>query len=102
MPQFVLLVHEDEAAWESAEQKVRDRIVEQHYEFSAAHKDVLVDGNEFQSTAVSVDVRGGKVRNRTPARRPPHGSVSSTPASGAAQDQMLSRASHVPVSTMAL
>ncbi|MFE6702926.1 YciI family protein [Streptomyces sp. NPDC057718] len=58
MPQFVLLVHEDEGAWSSAEQSVRDRIVEQHYEFSAMNKDVLVDGNEFQSTAASLDVRG--------------------------------------------
>ncbi|MFF0747449.1 YciI family protein [Streptomyces sp. NPDC004111] len=70
MPQFVLLVHEDEAAWASAEQKVRDRIVQQHYEFSAAHKGVLVDGNEFQATAVSIDVRGGKV---TPSPAPAPG-----------------------------
>ncbi|MFI5809254.1 YciI family protein [Streptomyces sp. NPDC051561] len=61
MPQFVLLVHEDEVAWSSAEQAVRDRIVEQHYEFAEKHRDVLVHGNEFQSTAVSVDVRGGDV-----------------------------------------
>ncbi|MBC9715178.1 hypothetical protein H9Y04_21745 [Streptomyces sp. TRM66268-LWL] len=61
MPQFVLLVHEDEVAWSAGEQAVRDRIVEQHYAFAEKHRDVLVAGNEFQSTAVSVDVRGGEV-----------------------------------------
>lgn len=72
MPQFVLLVHEDEAAWASAQQKVRDRIIEQHYEFSETHRDLLVDGNEFQPTAASVDVRGGMV---TPSPIPAPGVV---------------------------
>lgn len=61
MPQFVLLVHEDEAAWAAAAPEVRERIVNQHYDFFAEQKDVLVEGSEFEPAARSLMVRGGEV-----------------------------------------
>lgn len=60
MPQFVLLVHEDEGAWAAAPPEVRDRIVNQHYDFFAEQKEVLVAGSEFQPSGASLVVRAGE------------------------------------------
>lgn len=61
MAQFVLLVHEDEAAWAAAPQDVRDRVDQGHYDFFDAQKEALVAGNEFQPTSASLLVRGNEV-----------------------------------------
>jgi hypothetical protein len=62
--QYLILIYEDEAAWESADAGTAARIMGEHRQFVQAHAGALRGGNALEPTATATSVRhdaGGRV-----------------------------------------
>ncbi|MEU6584261.1 YciI family protein [Nocardia sp. NPDC046763] len=57
MPEYLLLIHQDEQTWLAADPAVRQRTLNEHVEFMAAHADRLRGGNRLRPTSTATTVR---------------------------------------------
>jgi len=55
--QYLILIYEDESAWERADPDTAERIMKGHQDFVASHSSVLRGGNPLQPTATATFVR---------------------------------------------
>ncbi|MGH9123742.1 MAG: YciI family protein [Acidimicrobiales bacterium] len=57
MAQYLILIYENEAAWESAEPDTFDRIMAGHRQFGERHTAALRGGNALQPAATATTLR---------------------------------------------
>jgi hypothetical protein len=57
MSQYLILIYDDEAAWEAAPPNTGERIMEGHNAFSAKNEAAIAGGNALQPTATATTVR---------------------------------------------
>lgn len=57
MAEYLILIYEDEAAWESADPETADRIYKEHQVFGEQNGAVLRGGNALQPTATATSLR---------------------------------------------
>jgi hypothetical protein len=57
MPQYLILIYEDEAAWASAGQEGLDQAMKEHMAFGENHAAVLRGGNALEPTGAATSIR---------------------------------------------
>jgi hypothetical protein len=57
MAQYLILIYEDETAWEATDPETRKRIMSDHTRFAETHGSVLRGGNPLESTATATTLR---------------------------------------------
>ena len=57
MAEYVILIYEDEGAWEGVSQDTFDQIVREHQDFGEKYASVLRGGNALQPTVTATSVR---------------------------------------------
>ena len=57
MAQYLILIYEDESAWDSADPDTFGRLMSDHQQFSATNSDALRGGDALQPTATATSVR---------------------------------------------
>lgn len=57
MAQYLILIHEDEAAWEAADPRVLHQVLAEHAAFGERNSDVLRGGHALHPTATATTVR---------------------------------------------
>ncbi|GAA3234693.1 YciI family protein [Actinocorallia longicatena] len=57
MSQYLILIYDDEAAWDSADERSSADMLEGHYAFGARHEKDVVGANALQPTATATSVR---------------------------------------------
>ncbi|MEC3916163.1 YciI family protein [Nocardia sp. CDC160] len=57
MPEYLLLIHQDEQSWLAADPSVQERTLREHREFIAAHADRLRGGNRLRPVSTATMVR---------------------------------------------
>ena len=59
MAEYLVLIYEDEKAWESADEAAIKRIMEGHNKFGEKHGAAIRGGNALEATSTATSVRKG-------------------------------------------
>jgi hypothetical protein len=65
MAQYLILIYEDETAWEAADHETVQKTIGDHRQFSEANETMLRGGNALQRTATATSVRRDSIGHVT-------------------------------------